>query len=174
MGNLPAKVTGRYQSYDINTPHHMTPPMTIRRHNNNEIPYNNSNNNNTNNFQQFQQQKKQEIDSNTLPNPNLAAKTTITNNEEQYKQKQNRIETQIQRTEERDSNQDETGSVKLNKSIDGGNHSFGVEDDENEINSNNKAIGYLDSDREDSRNIFFRYISIVLVYISNSKCFFHK
>lgn len=27
MGNIPAKITGKYQSYDINTPSHITPPI---------------------------------------------------------------------------------------------------------------------------------------------------
>lgn len=30
MGNIPAKITGKYQSYDINTPSHSTPPITVR------------------------------------------------------------------------------------------------------------------------------------------------
>ena len=29
MGNMPAKLTGRYQSYDINTPDQITPPIPI-------------------------------------------------------------------------------------------------------------------------------------------------
>lgn len=33
MGNIPAKMTGKYQSYDINTPSHTTPPMTLRKQN---------------------------------------------------------------------------------------------------------------------------------------------
>ena len=31
MGNIPAKITGKYQSYDINTPFHATPAPTLRR-----------------------------------------------------------------------------------------------------------------------------------------------
>lgn len=30
MGNIPAKITGKYQSYDINTPSHLTPPIPVR------------------------------------------------------------------------------------------------------------------------------------------------
>lgn len=101
MGNLPAKVTGRYQSYDINTPRHVTPPMTIRR-NNNENSNNNNSNNSFHHFQQQQlqhQQQQKEYDHEyiereqheeqqeiaktvvssealTLPNPNRVAATT--------------------------------------------------------------------------------------------------
>ena len=32
MGNLPAKITGKYQSYDINTPVKITPPIMITKH----------------------------------------------------------------------------------------------------------------------------------------------
>ncbi|CAF0709278.1 unnamed protein product [Brachionus calyciflorus] len=31
MGNIPAKITGKYQSYDINTPSHLTPSISIRK-----------------------------------------------------------------------------------------------------------------------------------------------
>jgi hypothetical protein len=31
MGNIPAKITGKYQSYDINTPFQATPAPTLRR-----------------------------------------------------------------------------------------------------------------------------------------------
>jgi hypothetical protein len=34
MGNIPAKITGKYQSYDINTPFHATPAPTLRRESN--------------------------------------------------------------------------------------------------------------------------------------------
>lgn len=34
MGNIPAKITGKYQSYDINTPHIVTPAPTLRRNTN--------------------------------------------------------------------------------------------------------------------------------------------
>lgn len=30
MGNIPAKITGKYQSYDINTPSHSTPQIPVR------------------------------------------------------------------------------------------------------------------------------------------------
>ena len=38
MGNIPAKITGKYQSYDINTPGHLTPSMPVRKHD--EIEHN--------------------------------------------------------------------------------------------------------------------------------------
>jgi len=31
MGNVPAKITGKYQSYDINTPNQLTPSMPQTR-----------------------------------------------------------------------------------------------------------------------------------------------
>lgn len=31
MGNIPGKITGKYQSYDINTPSHSTPPIPTRK-----------------------------------------------------------------------------------------------------------------------------------------------
>lgn len=34
MGNIPAKLTGKYQSYDISTPSQITPPMTLKRNSN--------------------------------------------------------------------------------------------------------------------------------------------
>lgn len=35
MGNMPAKLSGKYQSYDINTPYQFTPPMPQSRRNTN-------------------------------------------------------------------------------------------------------------------------------------------
>ena len=44
MGNVPAKITGRYQSYDINTPDQLTPPMPqIRKNNYPELNKSNEN-----------------------------------------------------------------------------------------------------------------------------------
>lgn len=37
MGNIPAKLTGKYQSYDINTPAQVTPPITVRKSNGNFV-----------------------------------------------------------------------------------------------------------------------------------------
>lgn len=53
MGNVPAKITGRYQSYDINTPDQLTPPMPqIKKNNYPEINKSNENleKNQMNNF----------------------------------------------------------------------------------------------------------------------------
>ncbi|RNA15614.1 hypothetical protein BpHYR1_018224 [Brachionus plicatilis] len=38
MGNIPAKITGRYQSYDINRPSLSTPPIPVRHHDQIEDP----------------------------------------------------------------------------------------------------------------------------------------
>ena len=46
MGNLPAKITGKYQSYDINTPSYVTPPLNLRRPSTTN-PYYNEQSNNT-------------------------------------------------------------------------------------------------------------------------------
>ena len=40
MGNLPAKISGKYQSYDINTPSQITPPLTLKRNSTNNSYYN--------------------------------------------------------------------------------------------------------------------------------------
>jgi len=61
MGNIPAKITGKYQSYDINTPTHMTPPMTLKRPSTSNSFYDERSNNTMSraNHQQQQQQKQQ-------------------------------------------------------------------------------------------------------------------
>lgn len=159
MGNLPAKVTGRYQSYDISTPSHVTPPMTIRR-NVSETP------NHNNNFYHMQQQQQQQQQAShhmyqkhipeavTIPNPNrVAAKTYMEENDDddQDEYVDNRCGVVVRERHRDDDEIEETASVKLNKSIDAGNHSFGVEDEEHiEQTKPNKTSSFADSKDSDA------------------------
>jgi hypothetical protein len=59
MGNIPAKITGKYQSYDINTPTHMTPPMTLKRPSTSNSIYDERSNNTMSKANHQQQQKQQ-------------------------------------------------------------------------------------------------------------------
>lgn len=136
MGNVPAKITGKYQSYDINTPSYATPPMTLKKQQNYDHDANKRSDDNSSN-QNINESRSMEanIQVNNSNKNNLMSQIDI--HSENYEQNIDRLD-EVANLNLNDQS-DESISKEMSKTVN--QHSFDSDPNSEINNENENEIG---------------------------------